>query len=168
MNTSKPTHSLHWRNRQVPLLKLLTGIILICGAFVAGVKYQQGIQAAEMKAPRDVRPKPRSVAHNPIKPIGEGWNPHDALGEIFSTTVGGQRLLALAELVQKSPVDQLAGLIQEAMRSPYAEKDDFLKLAYAKWLAADPQAAFAHACSLALHANTYEPLPKVLAVWAMV
>jgi hypothetical protein len=144
---------------------LLVGVVA-AGAFAAGMIFQQGRLVEKPPTPVK-RVAAKAPATRPVAQTGKGWNPHDALGEIFAKTIGGQRLLALAQLVQDTPVENLAGLIEEAMHAPYAEKDDFLKLAYAKWLAADPAAAFTHAKDLALRANTYEPMPKVLAVWAM-
>ena len=74
------------------------------------------------------------------------WNPNSPVGQILATKTGGERLLAIADLVEQTPVPQLVDLINQVSSCPRpARRDELLECAYSKWAAVDPQAALANA-----------------------
>ncbi len=97
------------------------------------------------------------------------WSADSALGKILATNRGGLRDLAIAGLVNQTPVEQLGKLIDEArFCSDDSARSALLDLAYAKWAANDPAAALAFARTAA--SKRYDrdigPLNQVLATWA--
>lgn len=97
------------------------------------------------------------------------WSANSALGKILAANRGGQRELAIAGLVNQTPIDQLGKLIDEArFCSDDSARTAVLELAYAKWAALDPAKALAFARTAA--SKRYDrdtvPLTQVLSVWA--
>ncbi|MGA2051774.1 MAG: hypothetical protein ABSH19_00540 [Opitutales bacterium] len=96
------------------------------------------------------------------------WNPNSAVGHILATKTGGERLLAIADLVEQTPVSQLADLINQVSSCPRpTRRDELLECAYAKWAAADPQAALANALAMTrLNPDEDDNADQVFMTWS--
>ncbi len=93
----------------------------------------------------------------------------DDLAYILVKYAGGERIAAVAKLVGDTSVAALGKLIDEARKCPSAELRQLVyDLAYAKWVAADPASALAHAYQQALKTGKPDQLPNLFSVWGRI
>ncbi len=80
---------------------------------------------------------------------------------------GTERLLAIAKLVEKTPVAQLASLLDQMRNCPRElARQAINDMILAKWTAADPQAALAYATIISLRSGDPALLNSVFTLWA--
>ena len=147
------------------VMKWLALAAIIAGAFAAGLQVSR--QKAAIASRIGGAQNPASSGKDGVSDLKSSVELKRALGEVFAKHAGGDRLLAFVELLNRTPVSQLGELIGQLQFCPYPdERAEFLKLAYAKWTLAEPQAALANAEAASLHAGKLDPLPLVFETWA--
>jgi len=95
------------------------------------------------------------------------WDPNGSVGNILKEFSAGEQFLALAKLVEATPVSELARLLEEAESCPDSNvRKNLSGLIYAKWAEADPQGALAHALpSMRKGKPDQTQIPNIFMVW---
>ncbi len=146
---------------QLCVIRYGVAVLAILAALAVGWGYGR----AEAKA--------KVQGHTPVaKPVSSllipKWNPKSVLGEILRKYANGERILAVAQLIENTPVNELASLIQLAASCPdSAVRRAVTDFAYAKWVADDPQAALAFALPTMREGKPENtPISNIFAMWA--
>jgi hypothetical protein len=162
---------------------LLRTVLVFVGGLVLGHYWWQApVPPAASPAAHPVAAKKNPSTFNytaaaPSAPADPGknfgakittWNPNSAVGHILATKTGGERLLAIADLVEQTPVSQLADLINQVSSCPRpTRRDELLECAYAKWAAVDPQGALANALAMTkLNPDEDDNADQVFMTWS--
>ncbi len=92
------------------------------------------------------------------------------LADILHKYSGGDRILAVAQWVEATPVSELGALIQQAAQCPDAAvRQHLVDFAYAKWVAADPPGALANALpTMRTTTPDRSPISGILGKWARI
>ncbi len=131
-------------------------------AFLAGVTIDRWVLPQLSSPSRHisiVASGERATGNAKAAPQNAAWNPKGSLAEIIKSTHGGPRLQALCQLVEATPVSDLARLLNDAAGCPQAEVRQLVSdLAMSKWVQADPRAAVAFAYAKVLQSSKSSPL----------
>ncbi len=152
----------------------ILGTLVLAGAFVLGRNLgfhfiPVASSSTQAKAEIYIRPPAVIPGSTAALPKNVAWDPKSALAEIIKKYAGSARLLAVVSLIEKTPVAQLANLLDQVRTCPEeALRNHVRDLAFAKWTTADPQSAFGYAMTSSVRDGDPTMLKNVLGVWASI